>query len=272
MVDVLVAGADGQLGRAVADHLIGEGLHVARGTHRNLELLDRASCREVVTRLEPATVIDCAQMHPRVGDGDDAVVGAHNLAAAARMIGSMSMYVSCAEVFDGYSDGPYLESSEAHPMTALGVAKLAAERAVAAANDHHALVRTSWLFGPGGNNVVEAVLAATAVSHTVPVDTGTRSCPTYTIHLAEAIAALVRKSARGLFHIVGGGSCTKLQLARNVLREVGSRARAVPLIASFNVSATRNLVLGTERPEVPRLADWPLALRMHLEAQAHQAH
>jgi dTDP-4-dehydrorhamnose reductase len=271
MVDVLIAGVDGQLGRVVAERVAHAGFEVSRQTHRDLDLLDPIRCREVLRRVEPTVVIDCAQMRPRLGHDSEAAAAARNLAAAARAVGAMSVYVSCAEVFDGYSDEPYLESNPPRPMTTLGVAKLAAERAVAAANDRHALVRTSWLFGVGGDNVVEAVLAAAAVSDTVPVDTGTRSSPTYTSHLADAMIALVRQPAYGVFHIVGSGSCTKLQLARSVLREARSRARAVPLIAGFNGGAMRNLVLATQRPEIPQLPHWPLAVRMHLEARAQRA-
>ena len=268
MADVLVAGVDGQLGRAVAERLAHLGFGVARGTHNDLDLLDPAACAEVVERIKPVAVIDCAQMRPRLGEGGETAAAARNLAIAAAAVGAMSMYVSCAEVFDGYSEEPYLESSPARPMTSFGVAKLAAESAVAEANERHALVRTSWLFGAGGDNVIDAVLAAAAVSDSVPVDTGTRSCPTYTVHLAEAMVELMRLPAYGVFHITGGGSCTKLQLARRVLREAGSAAKAVPLIAGFQGAATRNLVLATQRPEVPRLPDWPLALRIHLEARA----
>jgi dTDP-4-dehydrorhamnose reductase len=114
---------------------------------------------------------------------------------------------------------------------------------------------------------VDAVLAATAVSDSVLVDAGTRSCPTYTVHLAEALLSLVRDPAYGVFHIVGGGSCTKLQLANTVLREVGSGARAVPLVDDLTSRATRNLVLATQHREVPPLPDWPLAVRIHLQAQ-----
>jgi dTDP-4-dehydrorhamnose reductase len=267
--DVLVAGADGQLGRSVVDRFSRSGLEVARRSHRELDLLDAAACRNVVERLQPVVVVDCAQMHPRLGSGTQTAEAAHNLATAARAVGALIIYVSCAEVFDGYSDQPYVESSPARPMTTLGGAKLAAERAVAGANEHHALVRTSWLFGLGGDNIVEAVLAAAAASDTVPVDAATRSCPTYTVHLAEALLSLVQRPAYGLFHIVGRGSCTKLQLARNVLREARSRARAVPLIDGLDAGATRNLVLASQRREILHLPDWQLGVRMHLKARAH---
>jgi dTDP-4-dehydrorhamnose reductase len=144
--DVVVAGAHGQLGRAVADRFSQAGFHVARGSHSELDLLDPLASRRVIRQLEPTVVIDCTQMPARLGNRTPIAEAARNLAVAAKGVGALSIYLSCAEVFDGYSDEPYLESSVARPTTTLGVAKLAAEEAVAGANDLHALIRTSWLF------------------------------------------------------------------------------------------------------------------------------
>jgi dTDP-4-dehydrorhamnose reductase len=129
-------------------------------------------------------------------------------------------------------------------------------------------VRTSWLFGLAADNLVEAVLDAAADSDVVPVAADTKSCPTFTRHLSEALVHLVENPAFGVFHVTGRGSCTKLQFARNVLRIAGLRARVVPLLDRGVGDAPRNLVLTTRRMEIPRLPRWQAGVHAYLDARA----
>lgn len=267
MIGVLVTGARGMLGSDVVRCLARGGYEVGGGGRDVLDVGDRRACREAIEALEPDVVIDCAlptgvDREPRRLAG-----GARNVAEAAARVEAFSIYVSCASVFDGLLGRPYTESDAPSPSTPIGEAKLAAEEAVNAANPRHAIVRTSWLFGTGGGNLVEAALAAGAVADRVPVDATISSSPTYTRHLADALLLLVRRPAYGIFHLAGRGVCTELQLARSVLRLSRSGAQAVALEddPSHPSGETVDLVLGTRRTELPPLPDWRLGVRAYLD-------
>ena len=88
---------------------------------------------------------------------------------------------------------PYLESDPVNPLSGYGRTKLAGERATAAANPRHFIVRSSWLFGAGGKNFVETMLGLGPEVRVVDDQVG---CPTFTGHLAEALAELAAQ--RGL--------------------------------------------------------------------------
>ena len=114
--------------------------------------------------------------------------GARNLAEAAGRV----IYVSTDYVFDGTKREPYLESDPVNPQTAYGRTKLAGERATAEANPRHHIVRTSWLFGPGGPNFVETMLRLARERDEVRVVDDQVGYPTYTGHLAAGAASSSR--------------------------------------------------------------------------------
>jgi dTDP-4-dehydrorhamnose reductase len=129
--------------------------------------------------------------------------GARNVAEAAGAV----LYVSSDYVFDGTKRKPYVESDLVNPQSAYGRTKLAGERVTAEANPRHYIVRTSWLFGNGGPNFVETMLRLGQERDTLRVVDDQIGRPTYTGHLALAIAQLVRGADYGIHHRAGSGEC-----------------------------------------------------------------
>jgi dTDP-4-dehydrorhamnose reductase len=268
----LVVGSEGQLGREVVAGLEDAGWAVSRASHESLELGDLDACRELVASVRPEVVIDCAQPRSAVGEPSEIVLAARNAATAAWHGRARSIYVSCADVFDGEADRPYYEWDDPSPATEFGRAKLTAEREVAASNPDQAIVRSSWLFGEGGENIVDAVLASAELSDRVAVDPSTRSCPTYAVHLAGALVRLAGTRAGGIFHVVGAGACSRLQLARRVLQLAGSTALAIPLVDGRRPDDdVQNLVLGSSRADAIALPRWQTGVSDYLESRGLRA-
>ena len=131
---------------------------VAALTKEDLDTLDVVGCRRIVRAIGPHVIVDCAVVRGHPDGVFQIPKGAYNLAATARAVDAFSIFISCADVFRGDVRRAYLESDTPGPVDEFGAAKLSAERAVVKANEHSAVIRTSWLFGPGGNNLVEATL------------------------------------------------------------------------------------------------------------------
>ena len=81
-----------------------------------------------------------------------------NVAMAAAQIGATVVYPSTDYVFDGRADLPYGPDDETSPISAYGVSKLAGEQVLAVSGCSWMVVRTSWLYGPGGRDFVDVVL------------------------------------------------------------------------------------------------------------------
>jgi dTDP-4-dehydrorhamnose reductase len=229
-------------------------------THAELDVTDSAAVRDT---LSGTTVINCAAFTDVDGaEADPAAAhavnaqGAHNVAkAAARVI-----YVSTDYVFDGSKTTPYVESDSTNPLSAYGLSKLRGERATLTAGPHNLVVRTSWLFGPGGRNFVATMLRLGAERDTVSVVDDQIGCPTFTGHLAEALVGLVDAGSHGFLHVAAGGSCSWLEFARAIFERAGVDCRVEPrTTAELGRPAARpaNSVLRSERdaPELPAWAE-----------------
>jgi dTDP-4-dehydrorhamnose reductase len=185
--------------------------------------------------------------------------GARNVAEAAGAV----VYVSTDYVFDGAKSGPYLPTDPVNPLSAYGRTKLAGEQATAEANPRHFIVRTSWVFGPGGSNFVETIRRLAGERETLRVVDDQVGKPTYTGHLATALVELAGGADYGIHHRAGGGQCSWFEFAREIVERAGLDCRVEPCTTDeFPRPAPRpaNSVLGGG-PELPA---WQEGLEAYL--------
>jgi dTDP-4-dehydrorhamnose reductase len=274
-VRVLVTGAGGMLGRAVASAATRLGHDVVALSRAELDVTDAGHVRRVIGAAEPGAVVNCAAWTDVDGaEADEAGATAINgagagiVAGACAEAGARIVHVSTDYVFDGDGAEPWVESDPVGPIGAYGRSKLAGEVAVAEACDRHAIVRTAWLFGAGGKNFVDTMLALAEGRDEVSVVTDQVGSPTWTAHLAEALVELAERDAdTGVFHAAGAGGCSWYDLAVEVFDRAGVGCRVVPTTAAaFSRPAPRPAysVLGTERPGGPALPPWQAGVAGYL--------
>ncbi|MGH2840453.1 MAG: dTDP-4-dehydrorhamnose reductase [Solirubrobacteraceae bacterium] len=262
-----MTGAGGMLGRAVVDAATRLGHDVCGATRADLDVTDADAVRRLVAEQRPKAVVNCAAYTDVDGAESERATalavngaGAGNVAAAAAEIGAQIVHVSTDYVFDGSKREPWLESDPVAPLGAYGETKLAGERAVVAANPLHAIVRTAWLFGAGGRNFVDTMLALGAQRDEVSVVTDQIGCPTWTGHLAGALVEIAERPAEtGIHHIAGAGCCSWNELALKVFDRAGIDCRVLPTTTeAFPRPAPRPAysVLGSERREPLTLPPW----------------
>jgi len=229
-VRLLVTGAGGMLGQDVVRAAAApEGGHDVVALDRSaLDVTDQPAVLAALRGERPDVVVNCAAFTDVDGaESAEAAASAVNAAAAghvseaAARVGARIVHVSTDYVFDGAAGQPYVESDEPGPLGAYGRTKLAGEREVAARNRDHAIVRSSWLFGAGGRNFVQTMLALGAERSEVTVVDDQVGCPTWTGHLGPALVRLAEGDATGVLHVAGGGSCSWHELAEEVMRHAG---------------------------------------------------
>jgi dTDP-4-dehydrorhamnose reductase len=210
-------GRDVVLAARNANHVVGA---YAR---TDLDVTDPDAAAARFERDRPDAVINCAAWTDV--DGAEAAEeqamavngsGAGNVSAAAAQVGAKVLYVSTDYVFDGQKTSPYVEVDQPAPQSAYGRTKLAGEEATGAANRHHFIVRSSWLFGIGGPNFVETMLQLAADHGEVLVVRDQVGSPTYTWHLASGIVRLLDTTSYGIHHMAAAGTCSWYDFAREI--------------------------------------------------------
>jgi dTDP-4-dehydrorhamnose reductase len=243
-VRVAVTGAGGRLGRAVVTALeeapfTGPFGPIAwsRGIF-DLDAPDVAG--DLLDRDRPELVVHCAAWTDVDGCAREPELAmARNgtatgiLAGAAAERGIDLIVVSTNEVFDGRrTDGlGYGPDDPTAPINAYGASKLAGEVAARAAYEGVAgpalgIARTAWLYGPPGNDFPAKILAAaeraTAAGERLRLVADEVGSPSYTHDVAEGLIELVGSAAvAGTHHLVNGGTASRADWARELLRQAG---------------------------------------------------
>jgi dTDP-4-dehydrorhamnose reductase len=272
---LLVTGAGGMLGRAVAERARGLGHDVHATTRAELDVTDASATQHVLRAVCPTVVVHCAAYTDVDGAESEWGLaeavnarGAGNVAAAAEAVGARIVHVSTDYVFDGAKREPWVESDPVAPLGVYGDTKLAGEELVAAANPAHAIVRTAWLFGAGGRNFVDTMLALGAQRDEVSVVTDQVGCPTWTGHLAGALVELAeRPEETGVLHAAGSGQCSWNEFALEIFERAGVDCRVLPATSEQFARPARRpaySVLGSERPEPVVLPPWQRGLADYL--------
>lgn len=249
----LIAGAGGMLGTALQTVLAERGAEVTAPPESGFDITDPVAVADIVRRFAASlrgdagvllnaaafTNVERAEEEPdlayRVNED-----GARILAQAARDAGLVFVHISTDFVFDGTKDAPYVEDDEPNPLSVYGASKLAGERAVTEACPDALVVRTAWVFGPGGANFPKKILDLALGRDALSVVTDEVGSPTYTIDLANGILGLVHAKASGTFHLANAGSCSRYELAAEVLTLAGLERTLVPVTAdAFPTQATR---------------------------------
>lgn len=221
-----ITGAEGQLGRSLRQVFANQEMLLL-----DLPQWDITTGETISFLIEwtPDLVIHTAAMTDVDGcerDPDAAFLvngqGTRKVALACQRSGATMVYISTDYVFAGTKDEPYLESDEPNPINVYGKSKLEGEKHVQELLEEYYIVRTAWLYGPGGRNFVEKVLQLAEERpelHLVITEVGS---PTYTRDLAEGISRLIRYPQYGIYHLTNEGSCSRYEFARKIL-DLGGR-------------------------------------------------
>ena len=283
---MLITGATGMLGTALTGLCGRLGIECHPYAEADLDITD-AGAVSAAARLFAARggrlIVNAAAYTDVEGAEDDegrafAVNdrGAGNVAEAAARCALGLVHVSTDFVFDGTKEGPYTEEDEPHPLNAYGRSKLAGERSVLEAHPAALLVRTAWVFGPGGNNFPKKILELARPRDELRVVADEIGSPTFTLDLAPGILDLHGRGASGVFHLTGSGSASRYEMAEEIIRTAGLSTRLVPVSSkTFPTKAQRplNSVLSTDKARGlgVHMPPWRDSLRAYVQHYLHEA-
>jgi dTDP-4-dehydrorhamnose reductase len=203
VIRVLVTGARGQVGAAVAGALAGRA-EVRAHDRATLDLASpdalrafvRAERPQLIVNAAAYTAVDRAESEPEAARAVNALAPAV-LAEEARRLGALLVHYSTDYVFDGTRSTPYVEDDAAHPLGAYGRTKLEGEQAIAASGCRHLVLRTSWVYAPRGKNFLLTMLQLAGTREEVRVVDDQVGAPTSSLQLARATLAILAGGAPG---------------------------------------------------------------------------
>lgn len=266
---VLITGASGLLGGYLVRAARSRSLDAAfasgttPGGHdprwSSLDLTGERAVADLWDRMHPDLVIHAAALtNVDLCERDPALADAVNrgavelLARQAAAHGARLVQISTDSVFDG-SRGGYSETDEPAPVNVYARTKVAAEQEAATVDDH-LVVRTNF-FGRSsrGHGLAEWLLGELAAGKPIVGFSDVVFSPLYCGDFAELLLDLALGDERGILHLGGSGSVSKLEFAKLIAAAYGFDPSLVQpgRLADADLTAPRplNTSLAVDRAE-----------------------
>jgi dTDP-4-dehydrorhamnose reductase len=276
---ILIVGNAGQLGRELERIFTGFGPIV--GVDReSVDLADAEQTRELVGCAAPDIILNAAAYTAvdRAESERDLAYAINEqaprvLAEEALQRNALFVHYSTDYIFDGGKSSPWVESDTPNPLNVYGASKLAGEQAVENTGGNFLIFRTSWVYGPHGQNFLLTMLRLARERDRLSIVDDQIGGPTTSIELARATHSIVTgilaggfgapEDWTGLYHMTCGGSVSRFGFAQAIF------ARAAELLdlkpPALTPIATRDYPTPAARPRYSVLSNARLQARFGVE-------
>lgn len=208
----MITGANGLVGRALVEHCSARGDEVFGYDHKALDIADAAAVESTIAAKRPDAVINCAawtdvdgcETNPTKAEQVN-TNGPENLANASKIHDALLITISTDYVFDGEKDGFYTQRDEPRPISVYGRYKLEGEHRAQEAHARTIVVRTGYIFGPGGKNFLSNVVNWAQRGQKLKAIRDYWGTPTYGRDLAIRLRELAALDLPGIYHVVSSG-------------------------------------------------------------------
>lgn len=220
-MNILVTGADGQLGRSLRRLVPADTLNTYIFTDIDtLDITSPDAVRHYVDAHAIGMIVNCAaytNVDRAENDYDCAellnATAVGYLADAMHRVDGTLIHVSTDYVFGGRpANTPIPENVEPEPTGVYGLTKLHGERAIAASGVKALIFRTAWLYSEYGKNFVKTMLGLMHGRKELKVVIDQVGTPTYAGDLAAAIIEVIERNRyegnEGIYHYSGQGVCS----------------------------------------------------------------
>ena len=277
MLRVWIVGSESQVGKAFVSLLDTTEYEVLCTDKDELDITDTEDVLSYGEIQRPDVIINCAaitdtklcEANPELAYRVNAL-GARNLSLVARKQNAKIVQLSTDDVFDGKKTTPYTEFDDTHPLTVYGRSKRAGENYVKEFTHKHFIIRSTWVYGKGGKNFVNALLQSAETHTEVSIPTDQFGSPTSALDLARIIRHLIHTNEYGTYHATCKGKCSRFEFAQEILKLAGKDLKLTPALAE-NVPTARtayavldNFILRII--DVYDMPTWQESLKEYLEA------
>ena len=252
---ILLIGSNGQLGNDFRKLFDKKNIEYTATDYKELNIVNGTDLEEFFKENGNFThIINCAAYNDvdkaeneieqcfKVNDEAPLIISRY-----AKKMEAIFVTYSTDFVFDGRKKSPYLEEDIISPLSVYGKSKSNMEEKILKEYKKILVIRTSWLFGVGGNNFNKQVINWSKSRNTLNIVDDQVSAPTYSADLAEFSWKLIQTEKYGLYHITNSGEASKYDQAKYVLEKIGWEGK-------LNRAKTADFNLPAKRPEYSKLS------------------
>lgn len=252
---VLVTGANGQLGKSIAEHVadVSQYQFVFLGrddldleTPESIENYLNTNEFEMVVNCAAYTAVDKAESEPEIADRVNHLA-VKKIAEVCKRKNSALIHISTDYVFNGRNFKPYTETDATDPQSVYGKTKLLGEQAICEINPKGIVIRTSWVYSEYGNNFAKTMLRLGKERDQLGVIFDQIGTPTYAGDLALAIVDILeagkledRETSTNIYHFSNEGVASWYDFAEAIFDLSGIDCVVTPIeTKDYPTPATR---------------------------------
>jgi len=256
-LNILVTGANGQLGRCIRDasegsahrYIFSDVNDVPGLETLSLDITDQAAARLVTKSESVDIIINCAGF-TNVDKAETETVFADllnreavaNLAVCAKSRDALLIHISTDYIFSGNDCKPIAEDATPAPLGVYGATKLAGEKAILDSGCRHIIIRTAWLYSKYGRNFVKTIIGLSEQRPEITVVSDQIGTPTRAEDLAAFIVGLIEKgqdTEEGIYNYTGEGIASWYDFAHEICVVRGSACMVLPCSSEDYPTAAR---------------------------------
>jgi dTDP-4-dehydrorhamnose reductase len=243
MKNILITGANGQLGQAIKKVAAGfTAFNFVYTDYTELDITNADAVSAFFAANEIHGCVNCAA-YTAVDKAESEeelsfklnFEAALILADACQQNNAQLIQISTDYVFDGKSNRPYTEEDEANPDSIYGSSKLRGEAAALGSNPDTIVIRTAWLYSEFGANFVKRMKELMQEKESLNVVFDQVGTPTYAVDLAQTILTVLSKvyeapaSYGGVYHYSNEGVTSWYDFAVSIKELTAATTSILPV-------------------------------------------
>jgi dTDP-4-dehydrorhamnose reductase len=229
MKNILVTGANGQLGKCIKDAAASfPDLHFVFVSREELDIEDFYMLKDFFRKNHFSHCINTAA-YTNVEKAESEVEKAFainaeavkNVATVCSENDTVLLHISTDYVFDGKKKTPYLETDPTNPINVYGASKLKGEEYIQEICSKYFIFRTSWLYSQYGHNFLKTILKHAQAGTPLTITTEQTGTPTNANDLAKTLLQVVTQDSTryGVYHYSNKGETTWYGFAKEIVNQ-----------------------------------------------------
>jgi len=240
MINVLITGADGQLGTSIIDFKDHFTNYNIIPTDRDVfDISKLQGMVEFINGKNINYIINCAA-YTNVDKAEEDVDAAYkinylsvsHLTTLCKENNIKLVHVSTDYVFDGKSCVPLKESDSTNPIGVYGESKRKGEISIIDSDVEYLIIRTSWLYSEHGHNFVKSIIRLSGEKDKLTMIADQAGTPTYAKDLALTILKLlplINAENKGIYHYSNEGIASWYDFAMEIISLSNIECELVPI-------------------------------------------